>query len=241
MKKVLVFAFLLLCTALQAQLVVNTFDGGTIEDGEAFTYNSLAENQAKLRFTVTNTGTEEAYVKVRVDEITNASGGQVQLCFGVCVYNINEGNLVPNFILPIPAGTTTESTQDHFWNANPGNGVDPVQYAFTFIEIDENGAYIADVVSFTYTYIPTAGTDDFAGLQNIGITVKNTVVKNNLDVEIGQPATMELYSVNGQLIKTAALSAGSQAIDLSALSAAVYIARFTNDKNQTSQIRIVKN
>ena len=75
----------------------------------------------------------------------------------------------------------------------------------------------------------------------MGITVKNTVIKKQMDVTANQNAAIQVYNINGQLVKQASIVNGTQSVDLSSLNTAVYIVRFTNEENKTSQIRIVKN
>ena len=75
----------------------------------------------------------------------------------------------------------------------------------------------------------------------MGIVVNNTVVKSTLDVTASQNVKVDIVNLNGQVVKKAAIAAGTQAVDLSGLSSAVYFARFTNAENKTAQIKIVKN
>lgn len=138
-----------------------------------------------------------------------------------------------------PGESNTDA--DHFWSANPGNGTDPVTYSISLIQVDDNGETLAVLRTFNYVYSPTAGLTDFSALQNMGITVKNTVVKNQLEVSANQNATLQLININGQIVKTVAVKNDNQVIDLSGLTSAVYFARFTTAENKTAQIKIVKN
>jgi len=248
MKKIILLAIFALSSLAQAQEPQITVQrrGGTIENGEVFTYNELGAantEAATVGFKVTNNTEEPMYVKIRVDNISdNASGAQVQLCYFVCFYSITEGMLVPDFtegteILP---GETTESSADHFKNTNPGDG-SPLQYDLTFVKTDENGTVLEDLLSFSYIYSPLAGIDDFKGLQQLGINVTNTVVKNTLNINATQNAQLQLFDVTGKMVKNATVKNGTQAIDLSNLTSAVYFARFTTDRNKSGQIKIVKN
>ena len=239
MKKIILLASLLFCGLTQAQISVTT-DGEEIMNGDIFTFNVLTTD-AKLPLLATNTSGAPIALKIRVDEMYNTPGNEVQLCFGdLCYFNIAQGNAYPNDAVVLQPGGTS-NINDHFWNANPGNGEDDIHYKLTFVRVDEAGAPVEDLLSFYYLYRPTMGTNDFAALKNMGVALTGTVVNNLLEMDTQQPLKLEIFNINGQLVKSASVASGLQSVDVSALNSAVYIARFTNDSNQVSQIRIVKN
>jgi Secretion system C-terminal sorting domain len=246
MKKFILMAGILLCGIAQAQISVTGNNGQVIEDGYVYTTHSLL-TQGKLNLHVTNTSEEPINLRLRIESMEGTTGQQtVQFCFGQqCYTNITVGKVVPNDAMH-PNGLTLEpgasnSNEDHFWNFDPGNG-SPIVVDLAFVQYDDNGTQIGDpLVSFTFRYEPTAGMSDFSALQNMGITLKNTVVNSQLELAASQNAKMEVYNMAGQLVKSEAITQGSYSADLSGLSAAVYIARFTNEENKSSQIRIVKN
>src|SRR5690606_27533073 len=98
-----------------------------------------------------------------------------------------------------------------------------------------------EIISFGYKYQSTMNTDNFEALKNMGIVVNNTVVKNNLNIDATANASVQLYDITGKLVRTAKIENGSQAIDLSGLNSAVYIAKFKTEDNRATQIKIVKN
>ena len=252
MKKIILIAALLVGTFAQAQIKLNK-QGGQIMNGDVFTYTELFDlltnpEGGKLGFNVSNDTEETVQLKMRVDAITNNTAGEnigddLQLCFGDCVTNITEGGTYPtdNIIIAAGGSTLEVTNQDHFANGNPGNGTDPVIYTISLVTVDEEGAVTGVVVSFTYRYEPTAGLTDLEGLKNMGLVINNTVVKNGLDITATQNANVEIIDLNGKTVKKAAIANGSQSVDLSGLSAAVYIARFATEDNKVSYIRIVKN
>ncbi len=245
MKKFILMAGILLCGIAQAQISVTGNNGQVIENGYVYTTHSLL-TQGKLNLHVTNTSTEAINLKLRVESMEGTTGQEtVQFCFGTqCFTNITVGKVVPTN--QGPNGLTLEPGEsnvngDHFWNFDAGNGSNIV-VGLAFVQYDDNNTQIGDpLVSFTFRYEPTAGTTDFSALQNMGITLKNTVVNTQLELTASQNAKMEVYNMAGQLVKSEAITEGSYSADLSGLSAAVYIARFTNEENKSSQIRIVKN
>lgn len=249
MKKIILLAGLLLTTLTQAQISVEG-NGEVIPNNYIYTTNKLQpQGSAELDLKVTNTSNAPINLKLRIEEMTNTNGSNVQFCFGEqCFFDVIVGKTVPtnqgaDGMTLAPGASNTEG--DHFWNNNPGTDTNvPVKYKIAIVQYTNEGVLIGEPL-FTFTYIYdknfTAGTADFASLKNIGITVNSTVVKNSLDVTATQNAKLEMFNINGQIIKTAAITNGSQSVDVSGLSNGVYITRFTNEENKTSQIRVVKN
>jgi hypothetical protein len=244
MKKIILFAALAFTTLIQAQVITATADGETITEGQTFITNGLNAQAATLDLVVTNVSNSDIFIKLRVNTITNADGNDVQFCFGgLCYFSIAEGNTVPtNDVLVAiePGGTNADG--DHFLNENPGtNPAADVNYNLSFIQVSSTGEVLGTLLTFNYKYSPAASASDFSALQNMGITLSSTVVKNQLDVTANTAATLELYNINGQIVKKATIAQGTQTVDISSLSSAVYFAKFTTQNNKTSQIKVVKN
>lgn len=245
MKKIILIAALFAGTFAQAQITLNK-QGGVINNGDVFTYTTLTESGAKLGFNINNGTDADIAVKMRMDEILNAIPMEtdVQFCFGECLYEVDVNTTVPSFNVEIPANAsslTVTGSQDHFWNLNPGNGTDAVSYKMSLVKVDEEGVPTETVVQFTYRYDPTASIADFNSLKNMGLVVNNTIVKNTLDITATQNASLEIIDMTGKTLKKAAVTNGTQSIELSGLSNGTYIARFATENNQTAYIKIVKN
>lgn len=244
MKKLLLLAGLLCLGSVNAQITV-THEGIPFEDGEVFTYSTPG---TELPILINNTSTTETvYVKIRVDEVLNTTlgnntGDNLQFCvLGICYISATAGiSYPPGDIVVLNPGDTTVN-DDHFASSDPGNGEGPVQYSFTVLETDENGDPLNELVSFTYIYSPTAGVNDFETLKNMGITVNNTVINNSLNIDATVNATLQVYDINGKVVKTASIENGFQTIDLSSLNSAVYIAKFMTEDKKSTQIKLVKN
>jgi len=244
MKKFILSAALLFAGLAQAQLTI-TGNDQEIAEGQTFIFNTL-NAQAALHLQVINETEEPVYIQLKVNSITNADGSEVQFCFGEqCYFDIEQNDVVPTGAYltqgAIEPGETNPSG-DKFLNSNPGtvSGQDVI-YNLSFLKVTNTGSILETLVTFNYKYSPTASVDDFTALKNMGVTLSSTVVKSQLDVTADDNVTMELYNINGQIVKTATVAQGTQAVDLSSLSAAVYIASFTTQDNRTSKIRIVKN
>ena len=93
--------------------------------------------------------------------------------------------------------------------------------------------------TLSYTYSATAGTD-VAALQQMGISIKNTVVANTAVIMANDAAGMQLFSTTGALVKAGELVSGTNTVDLSSLSAGVYLAKFSA-AGKTASARIIKN
>lgn len=243
MKKIILMAGLLLGSMVQAQEISVTGNGTVITDGQEFTYNSLEESESELTLIATNISDENINIKMRLDEMTNTNGQNVQFCFGeLCFFSVSEGSMVPTNA----SGVTlepgeTNNPNDHFWNNNPGiDGTSAVEYVITFVKVDDEGEVIDDLLTFTYIYQPTLSTTDINTLQNMGISLNQTLVKEQLEVTTEYAGTMDVYAVNGQIVKSVALASGYQSVNASDISAGIYIVKFTNTNNQTHQVKIVK-
>ncbi len=244
MKKIILMGAVLVSSMMTAQITVTGNDGEAINNGDVYMTTTLTpQATSQLELHVTNDSPNTMRLQLRVDSMINTFGESVQFCFGdLCFFDVEPGKVVP------PAGKVlapgaSNNDEDHFWNYYAGaNAGENVGFVLSFIEIDDAGNIIGDpLLTFGYTYSPTGGTNDLNGLTNMGINVKNTLVKNTLDIDATIAANLEVLDVNGKLVKGVALSNGANAADLSSLNAGVYIARFTTSENKISQIRIIKN
>jgi hypothetical protein len=255
MKKIILFASLLFVSLTNAQQATVRVNGTLIQDGYTFTTSSLAglsdvSQPNKLRFSVTNTGTEGIYVGAKlISKSTNAPAEGTQLCFGsLCLPNVTASTLVPYYD-ELPAGETTPSEDDHFINTIAGSDSNPVSYQIGIVKLsivvnedgDQDVTELETLVTFNYVYQPTAGLNDLSALDRLGLSVQNTVVKNALNVTAAQNADLQIFDINGKAVKVAALKSGAQAVDLSALATGVYTARFTTGTNKVATLKIVKN
>jgi hypothetical protein len=239
MKKLISAAGLFLCTFVNAQIVVTT-NGNPIANNQTFSY-STTTIAAELPFIVTNNNDEYINLKVRIDDITNTNGSNVQMCFGgLCYFAITEGAIYPtNFAVTIDPGMST-TVGDHFWNINSGDGSNyPMQYKFTFIQVNDAGQYMNDVLAINYIYNPNLATNNVGDLAQAGITKMNTLVSNTLSFESTEAGTIELFDLNGKLAVRQNVQASAQTIDVSNLAPAVYVARF-NVGGKSAQVKIVK-
>ena len=247
MKKIILLAVLALSFFAQAQQIkVVRPGGGELIDGSTFTTNILSDDISasnRMRFKITNLTDETMTVGAKVLGFSdNVDGTELQFCFGVCLTSITPGVLIPGS--GIDPGATTIADDDHFQNNNPGSG-GPVTYHLAFVKLEQNedGDYIEveELLDFYYVYDATAGVTGFDGLQKLGLTVESTIVKNSLNVNATQNASLQLFDTTGKLVKMATIKSGKQEIELSALSTGIYMAKFTTADSKTVTVKVVKN
>lgn len=251
MKRILLLvAFALTTLTATAQQIAVTIQGGTvIPDGYTFTTSSInaptgqLPTPNKLRFHVTNLTEEDMIVGVKVISMSNnVTGSNVQLCYGVCLYQIEPGYIVTGGEVLSP-GATSQSDEDHFISFTSGSDGQPVTYQLAFVKLTTNddGEYIEQETfqSLTYTYSATAGTDNVA-LQQMGVSIVNTVASQATQIIAANNTAMQLYSTTGAIVKQAQLTNGNNTVDLSSLSAGVYLAKFSAE-GKSAAARIIKN
>lgn len=252
MKKIILMAALLVGAMTQAQVIeVTGHEGEFITQDYVYTTNTLIGSQgADLPLHVKNLTDSDIYVKLKMDLVENGdnmdfgAGQGVQFCFGtLCYFEVESGDIVPSNIAMAKIVANGENPDgDHFLNNYEGDNTGlPVKYHMSFVQYNAENEPIGTLLEFTYVYDSTAGTTDFTSLQNIGINIQNTLVKNTLEVNANVAARLELFDVTGKKLSSFAIANGANAIDLSGLNAAVYIAKFTTEDNKASQIRIIKN
>jgi hypothetical protein len=253
MKKIILLVAVMLTSLLQAQdlITVTTTGGAPIAEGQVFVFNvpfNANTHAADLPIRVKNISSQTLRLKLRMESMENANGNLnfIQFCFnGICYYRVQPGSIVPASLDEAAELNPNDenNVQDHFGSSYTGDVAgQPVVYNLSIVQVDGSGTIVGNPLRrFTYRYEPTAGVNDFASLKSLGITVKSTVINNVVEIDATQNATLQVYGISGQLVKTAAIATGTQAIDASALATGVYIARFTTEDNKTSSIKIAKN
>lgn len=242
-------AVLLLTAYAQAQIIeLRGKNNEVIEDGDTYITEELGgSGEAVLPLKVRNLTGETIYVKLKMVSTENADNmtdDVMQFCFGtMCFTEVFEGDVVPTDIESaeiVPLGQNPEG--DKFVNGYAGDTAGaPVVYNMALVQYNADNTPGDTLITFSYIYDTTAGVNDIEGLQNLGISVKNTIVNTTLELDAAYKATLQLFDINGKLVKTMAVAEGIQALDLSGLTTSVYIARFVTEGNKTANIRIVKN
>ena len=234
--KYLLFSFLITAISANAQYSVVDGDGSPINDGDVIISNSRAEADA-VKFFVTNDS--GATIRSTIEYVSTDVGGNFQVCYGGQCYDpIETGNSYPPASAPqvIEPSATTGAGNKMFYNevVNPQLS----NHVFRFYLVDENGDDIGGDLNFTFRYDPDLGLD--AVQSQLGITLEATVVKNNISLSSQEAATMQVFDINGRLMQTNVIAAGSQNIDVSGLSSQLYIVSFEGENGRTQSIKVLK-
>lgn len=227
---------LFVSTLAQSQYSIADSDGNPINDGDVIIKGSTAEADA-LSFFVTNE--TDATLRSTIEYVSTDEPGGFQLCYGGQCYDpITTGNSYPPVTSPqiINAGATTGQGNKMFYNEvdNPVLS----NHVFRFYLVDEDGNDIGSDLTITYRYDPALGLDDVQS--QLGITVASTVVGNSIALTSTEEATMQVYDINGRLMQTNSVIAGTQQINLSGLSSQLYLISFEGANGNKQTIKILK-
>lgn len=238
-QKIIPFLAFLLCgLSMQAQFTVRDSDNNAIVDGDVVTYNQLTYPEASLDFFVKNeSATDNIYMKIEFVSATNADGSMMELCFGLCYTGITIGNIYPpnaDFIEIAPGEETLQG--NHMYNSDPGNGNDVIEYVFRFFQIDTNGDEIGDDLTMTYAYDPNLSVGDF---NTIDASIVSTVVTNEMQIDTRENLTVVVYDIQGKQVKQQAIETGRQTVDMSGLSANMYVVQLTNEKGASTTTKVI--
>ncbi len=237
MKLRLLFLSLFYATAgMMAQYAVEDGDGNAINDGDVLNFGVTGVPDANLSFYVTNNGGSTINMKIEFVSATNADGSEFELCFGLCYTGITIGNSYPggSDFIAIDAGATT-GPGNHFYNYAAGNGTDVLDYVFRFYETDGAGNDIGNSLTITYRYDPSLSVND----NKLDVVVSSTVIDGQINVNVQEDLNLAIYDLNGRIVQNQKLEAGQQTVNLSNLSAQMYILHFTNNKGISQVTKVV--
>ena len=225
-----------------AQYTVTDRAGNVLNDGDVKEFGSVEFLDAEYEFYVTNDNpSEEIYTRIEyVDESNSTNGEFEQFCYGLCYNNLVVGETVPpstESALAIGVGETTPMG-NHFYNDDPGNGSDNVDFVFSFRQVEDPAGTIeiGTPLTFTYRYNPTLGVNSNS---KVNLTVQSTVVDSELVLTINEPVSMMLYDIQGRVVKQMQLATGRQTVNVSDLNPQTYIVQFKNAKGAAQTTKIL--
>lgn len=224
-----------------AQMSLKKLDGTPINDGDVFTFDTAEEPGSYMGIKIYNNSDSDINIKVKVLNIENSNGTNLQLCVGnVCLSTITAGSSYPNFPAVIEANGQNGDF-DHFLNLNSGiDPAAPVAYGLKFFQVDDNGVEVGNSVSFTYRFVSALGVSNFDALAQSGVRLKSNVVSSEIEMDFAKNVQYDLYDVSGKSILHQNATAGEHRVDVSNLNAGVYILYFQNDLGQKASARIIK-
>ncbi len=243
MKKNYVLLLLFVSQLSISQISITSY-GVPVTNGAVLAKNQIGYPQAEILFRVRNNGTTTTNVWAKCESLLNNNGSMFQFCFAdVCFAEVQQGVVYPIQALTLTPGSSNGNF-DHFLNENSGNGTYPLDFVFKFFQTNQatqGGTEVGNAITFTYRFDPTLSTDEVDQLQTSGVIVKSTVIDTELNLDVLKGTAMTIYDLNGKSVYGANLEYGIQSIDVSNLSAGIYIISFTNEEGITSTKKIIKN
>ncbi len=241
--KLLLLSLFGVVTIANAQFTVKDEDGNILHEGDVVEFGVLTYPEAEFVFFVTNDNPSETiYSRIKYVSETNAQNPIFnQLCYGVqCYFGIELGTTTPpasDDAAIIGPGATT-GIGNHFYSDDPGNGVDNVDFVFTFQQYDgvDSTVEIGTPLTFTYRYNPTLGVND---VNKVNLSLQSTVVRDQMVLKVSEPVQMMMYDVQGRLVKRANFESGDQVVNVSDLSSQVYIVQFKNNNGAVKTTKIL--
>lgn len=229
-----------------SQLSVSLVDDGTpILDGDVFDFSRLGSqisSDGKLKFLLSNSSdTETINVLGQMVSYTNTNGEACQFCVQPdCFFAISEGQTIPNEPIVLAPGEDNGNF-DSFYNSDPGDDENyPISYTFRFFMLDDEGNEVGDDITITYNYTPENFSTSNFSLEDLGITLQNTVVSESLVFNSNNKVSFTVYDINGRHVKRFNGNSGQHRISLADLSTGHYILRFEDDLARQVQVRIQK-
>jgi Secretion system C-terminal sorting domain len=243
MKFILVLFLNFICFIGVSQVSLNRLeDGLPINNGDVLVFSELTDPESYLGLKISNSSNQDITIKIKVVSIENSDASNLQLCISpICVPGLVVGNSYPEDGSIIPANGRNGNF-DHFINMNSGISIGQnVNYVFKLYIVNSNNVEIGNSITFTYRYSPNLATATFNELNAVGIQVKNTIATTSLNFVAVAPVTTTIYDVNGRVVASANTGSGNQSIDVSNLSAGIYIAQFTTLEGKKATVKFVKN
>lgn len=132
----------------------------------------------------------------------------------------------------------TSGMGNHFFNDDPGNGIDNVDYVFAMRQYaDANSTVeVGTPLTFTYRYNPTLSVNNAS---QVNLSLISTMVTNQLIMDINEPVQVKLYDMQGKLVQEAKFEIGRQVMDVSSLSSQQYIVQFKNEGGALKTSKII--
>ncbi len=245
MKNLKIIILLLLSNFTFSQIdyafILEDSNGNQIADQSTLQFSSIEYPDASFNFYTRNLTNESIRLKAEVISMSGTDGSSMEFCFGECYYSVDVGLAYPiGGYVTVQAGETQISTGDHFFNQNPGDGENPVEFSFRFFMVDENGDEVVSIPELqtdyfiNYYYSSSLNLDDIDYFNLIYyLQGKNIIIK------INSPTNLKIYDIAGKLIYSKLLEQGLNSIDMYDLKQKKIILSFetpANNKISTKKI-----
>lgn len=234
--KILFASLLFVGMSANAQFHVETHEGDPIVDGQTLNFGGVGDPDGNLKFWVYNDNANED-INMRIEFVsgTNTDGSNMELCFGLCFTGITIGESYPiNDFVTIAPGHHQISSGDHFLLIDGQNGI--MDFNFRFYQVDGSGNQVGDDLNFLFHYDPALGVADSTKLN---FSMQSTVINGEMVLNVNELLQLEVYDIQGRLVKNQQLEVGRQLVNMSDLSAQTYIFKFQNKMGQSQVTKVV--
>ena len=241
---ILFFCSLLLNSQNEYAFVIESEDGGVLENNQVLEFNSVQYPNASYIFFVRNLTSESINVRAEVLSVSGTDGSLMEFCFGECYFGVDLNTPYPlNSFVIIEPGETQTSVGDHFFNQDPGDGTNPVSFQFRFYMVDSEGNEVMSIPELmtdyfiTYQYQAQSFNLDENFSENIQLYLSQKILSISTTLEY----TFSLFDISGKKIITAKLNEGINSIDVSNIADGIYILKFNDDLNRSDYRKILLN
>ncbi len=244
MKNIKIIIILIFTQTMFSQVdyafVLEDSNTNVIANQTTLEFTSIEYPDASFNFFARNLTNEPINLKAEVISISGSDGTLMEFCFGECYYSVDIGLTYPlSSYVTIQPGETQISSGDHFFNQNPGDGENPIEYSFRFFMVDENGDEVASIAELeteyyiNYYYSPSLGLDNLDGLKLVYF-----LINNRLFVSSESNLSLKIYDLTGRVISKNSITIGNNSIDIKNISKMPVILSFESDEGQLTSKKI---
>lgn len=228
--------FLLTLGSVHAQIDLIDEDGNVITDQQEFSFGTIEDSEAKLHFAIRNNTDQDIKVQGEVVAIEGSDGTLANFCMGVCLPTAMVGEVVPPDGHPVAANSTDENYAGiYFLNMDDTN--DYIKYTFKVYQIDVTGNEVGTPIHVNYIYNADLSTND-RSLENTKIYP--TINNGNFFIYLQEKVEINIFNIQGKLVKSFSSERGKRSIDLSNQVTGVYLVQLKASNNATVTKKIIK-
>lgn len=229
----------------KAQIALAKEDGTPITNGQIITYNTVNEMPANLHYKIKNTSGFPINVRIKIEDIVNATGSSFQFCYlSTCLPFVTKNAVYPANSKPaISIGANSEVSNGYtMWNSDTGSGTFPIDYVIKYYVVDDFNNEMGTPVTFTYRYNPNAilAVSEVKKNENSFADIYSTLITNNIQVKSKENGFYFIYSMEGRTISEGDIKKGENLIDASVLPPGAYIVTLKNDKGEIISKKVLK-
>lgn len=229
---------------IEYAITLEDLEGNSYSDNDVLQFDSFEYPDASFTYKIRNNISETIRVRVEVESFSGTDGSMMELCFGECYFGVSLGQSYPiNQAQPyvfIAANDTQIADGDHFFNSDPGNGDDPVEYSFRFYMCDENGeelvsqAELQTDFSINYYYSASLGLNNLDDLKLVYYVLNDKLIINS-----ESDLSLKVYDLAGKIISENLILSGNNSIDIMNLLEKQVILKFESEGSQIISKKIL--